>query len=109
MKYFLLIIRQSFFYVHISYSFFWTFPKAEARYSSVLGMSILRTWDYSRPLPDLRLLVITPSLLDRTDLARLEQVGWGICYIRRLDYLVFRERKYRVQREINQVENTFIH
>lgn len=75
----------------------------------MLGMSILRTWDYSRPLPDLRLLVITPSLLDRTDLARLEQVGWGICYIRRLDYLVFRERKYRVQREINQVENTFIH
>ena len=69
--------------------------KAEARYSAVLGMSILETWDYSRTVPDLRLIVITPTVLDRRSLVRLEEIGWGICFIKRLDYLMFGESKYR--------------
>ena len=65
----------------------------------MLGTSVLRTWDYRRSLPDLRLIVITPSSLGWRALARLEQVGWSICYIPRLDYLVVTNKKYQVRPE----------
>ena len=70
--------------------------EAEARYSLVLGMSIVKTWDYSWTLPDLRLIVIIPTKVQNKSLQRLENIGWGICYIKRLDYLLFGEEKYRV-------------
>ena len=70
--------------------------QAEARYAMVLGMSILKTWDYNYTLPDLRLIVITPTQVERKSLLRLEEIGWGICYIERIDYLLVRKKKYTV-------------
>ena len=71
--------------------------QAETRYAMVLGMSILKTWNYNYTLPDLRLIVITPTQVERKSLLRLEEIGWGICYIERIDYLLVREKKYRVK------------
>ena len=82
--------------------------QAEARYSAVLGMSILETWDYSRTLPDLRLIVIVPTVLHREALGRLEEIGWGICYIKRLDYLKFGESKYGVTVKLDQSGETLL-
>ena len=70
--------------------------QAEARYAMVLGMSILKTWNYNYTLPDLRLIVITPTDIERKSLLRLEEIGWGICYIPQIDYLLVGEKKYRV-------------
>ena len=75
--------------------------QAEVKYAMVLGMSILKTWNYNYTLPDLRLIVITPANIQRKSLLRLEEIGWGICYIKRIDYLLFGEQKYRVKSEIS--------
>ena len=71
--------------------------QAETRNAMVLGMSILKTWNYSYTLPDLRLIVITPTNIERKSLLRLEEIGWGICYIQQIDYLLVGVKKYRVQ------------
>ena len=71
--------------------------QAEARYAMVLGMSILKTWNYNYTRPDLRLIVITPTNIQRKSFLRLEEIGWGICYIKRIDYLLFGEKNYRVK------------
>ena len=71
--------------------------QAEARYAMVLGMSILNTWNYTYTRPDLRLIVITPTNIQRKSLRRLEETGWGICKIKRIDYLLFGEKNYRVK------------
>ena len=63
----------------------------------VLGMSILNTWNYTYTRPDLRLIVITPTNIQRKSLRRLEETGWGICKIKRIDYLLFGEKNYRVK------------
>ena len=76
--------------------------QAEARYAMVLAMSIVKTWNYNYTLPDLRLIVITPANIQRKSLLRLEEIGWGICYIQRIDYLLFGEQKYRVNSEISR-------
>ena len=75
--------------------------QAEVKYAMVLGMSILKTWDYNYTLPDLRLIVITPSKVERKSLLRLEEIGWGICYIQRIDYLLADTPKYRVKLNIS--------
>ena len=72
--------------------------QAEARNAMVLGMSILKTWDYNYTVPDLRLIVITPTNIERKSLLRLQEIGWGICYIEQLDYLLYLdEQKFRVK------------
>ena len=70
---------------------------AEVRYAMVLGMSILKTWDYNYTLPDLRLIVITPTQIDAKSLIKLEEIGWGICYIEQIDYLLVGVPNYRVK------------
>ena len=74
--------------------------QTEARYAMVLGMSILKTWNYSHTLPDLRLIVITPTNIERKSLLRLEEIGWGICYIKQIDYLLDKVQKYRVKSKV---------
>ena len=71
--------------------------QAETRYAMVLGMSILNTWNYNYTLPDLRLIVITPTKIERKSLLSLGEIGWGICYIELIDYLLSPEQKYRVK------------
>ena len=71
--------------------------QAETRYAMVLGMSILKTWNYNHTLPDLRLIVITPTNIERKSLLKLEEIGWGICYIKRIDYLIDDEQRFRVK------------
>ena len=69
----------------------------EARYAMVLGMSILNTWDYNYTLPDLRLIVITPTQIDAKSLIKLEEIGWGICYMKQIDYLLIGQQRWRVK------------
>ena len=71
--------------------------QAEARNAMVLGMSILKTWDYNYTLPDLRLIVITPTKVERKSLIKLEEIGWGICFIEQIDYLLVGVPNYRVK------------
>ena len=71
--------------------------QAEVRYAMVLGMSILNTWDYNYTLPDLRLIVITPTHIETKSLLRLEEIGWRICYIEQIDYLLVGVPNYRVK------------
>ena len=79
--------------------------QAEARNAMVLGMSILSTWDDNYTLPDLRLIVITPTLIERKSLLRLEEIGWGICYIERFDFLLYlEEQKFRVKSNIINID-----
>ena len=77
----------------------------EARYAMVLGMSILKTWNYNYTLPDLRLIVITPTNIQRKSLLRLEEIGWGICYIKRIDYLIDDEQRFRVKSNMSASGN----
>ena len=43
--------------------------------------SLQASWDSQHPRPDLRLLVIEPHDLGSATLARLEEVGWGLCHV----------------------------
>ena len=71
--------------------------QVEARYAMVLGMSILNTWDYNYTLPDLRLIVITSTNIEMKSLIKLEKIGWGICYIKQIDYLLSPKQRLRVK------------
>ena len=55
--------------------------------SLVLAASILQTWDPRHARPDLRLLVMEPSPLPASALARLAAAGWGLCHVHMLDFL----------------------
>ena len=43
--------------------------------------SLQASWDSQHPRPDLRLLVIEPHDLGSATLAKLEEVGWGLCHV----------------------------
>ena len=43
--------------------------------------SVQASWDSQHPRPDLRLLVIEPHDLASATLAKLEEVGWGLCHV----------------------------
>ena len=43
--------------------------------------SLQASWDSQHPRPDLRLLVIEPHDLASATLAKLEEVGWGLCHV----------------------------
>ena len=59
-----------------------------AEHALVLGLSILDTWDRTQGgPPDLRLLIIEPSQLDTTSLAKLRDAGWGLCHVEMPDYM----------------------
>ena len=44
-------------------------------------------WKSSHPLPDMRLLIIEPTVLKEESLRRLQDIGWGLCRVQRLEYL----------------------
>ena len=44
-------------------------------------------WQSSHSLPDMRLLIIEPSVLKNESLKRLQDVGWGLCRVPRLEYM----------------------
>ena len=52
------------------------------------------TWDYNHTLPDLRLLIIQPTVLRHSSLSQLSSMGWGLCHVPRLDFLKVQYPKY---------------
>ena len=46
------------------------------------------TWNSTDPLPDLRLVIIEPASLNETTLARLQEVGWGLCHTEMPDIMM---------------------
>ena len=50
-------------------------------------VSFKENWQSSDPLPDMRLLIIEPSVLKNESLKRLQDVGWGLCRVPRLEYM----------------------
>ena len=58
---------------------------------SAHGIYFQENWNSSNPLPDMRLLIIEPTILKEESLTRLQDVGWGLCRVPRMEYLkVFR-------------------
>ena len=67
-----------------------------ALYSLVLGVSIIDTWNSTQEPPDLRMIIIQPSKLDKKWVTALRKAGWGICIFPRLDYLEHSSQRYKV-------------
>ena len=67
-----------------------------ALYSLVLGLSVLDTWDSTCDPPDLRIIIIQPSKLDKRWIKALGKAGWGICTFPRLDYLEHPTQRFKV-------------
>ena len=49
---------------------------------------VQETWNGTDPLPDLRLIIIEPASLNQTTLARLQEVGWGLCHMEMQDTMM---------------------
>ena len=43
-------------------------------------------WNSSTPCPDMRLMIIEPTVLKEESLRRLQDVGWGLCRVPRMEY-----------------------
>ena len=67
-----------------------------ALYSLVLGLSVLDTWNSTCDPPDLRMIIIQPSKLDKRWITALGKAGWGICTFPRLDYLEHPTQRFKV-------------
>ena len=44
-------------------------------------------WKSRKPLPDMRILIFEPTVLKQESLRRLQDVGWGLCQVPRLEIL----------------------